>query len=61
MIALVAGIGTEGLMASAALVVLGIFLVVIGLLAAGNIALVVIGLLAIMAGGVLQVAMARRA
>jgi hypothetical protein len=34
---------------------------VIGLLAAGNIALVVIGLLAIMAGGVLQVAMARRA
>ena len=48
-------------MASGALVVLGIILVVLGLLAASNIALVVIGLLSILAGGVLQVAMARRA
>lgn len=47
-------------MASGALVVLGIILVVLGLLAAANILLVVIGLLAILAGGVLQVAMARR-
>jgi hypothetical protein len=47
-------------MASGALVVLGIILVVLGLLAAGNIALVVIGLLSILAGGVLQVALARR-
>jgi hypothetical protein len=47
-------------MASGALVVLGIILVVLGLLAAANIVLVVIGLLAILAGGVLQVAMARR-
>lgn len=48
-------------MASGALVVLGIILVVLGLLAASNITLVVIGLLAILAGGFLQVAMARRA
>lgn len=48
-------------MASGALVVLGIILVVLGLLAAGNVVLVVIGLLSILAGGVLQVAMARRA
>ncbi|HEY7333119.1 MAG TPA: hypothetical protein VH859_09215 [Candidatus Limnocylindria bacterium] len=48
-------------MASGALVVLGIILVVLGLLAASNIVLVVIGLLAILAGGVLQVAMTRRA
>jgi hypothetical protein len=53
---------TEGeMMASGALVVLGIILVVLGLLAASNIVLVVIGLLSILAGGVLQVAMARRA
>ena len=47
-------------MASGALVILGIILVVLGLLAAANIILVVIGLLSILAGGVLQVAMARR-
>jgi hypothetical protein len=47
-------------MASGALVVLGIIFAVLGLLAAGNLALVVIGLLSILAGGVLQVAMARR-
>ncbi|HSM39024.1 MAG TPA: hypothetical protein VK838_06785 [Candidatus Limnocylindrales bacterium] len=47
-------------MASGALVVLGILLVVLGLFAAGNITLVVIGLLAILAGGALQVAMMRR-
>jgi hypothetical protein len=47
-------------MASGALVVLGIIFAVLGLLSAGNLALVVIGLLSILAGGVLQVAMARR-
>ena len=48
-------------MASGALVILGIILVVLGLLAAANIVLVLIGLTTILAGGVLQVAMARRA
>jgi hypothetical protein len=48
-------------MASGALVILGIILVVLGLLAAANIILVVIGLLSILAGGVLQIAMTRRA
>lgn len=47
-------------MASVALVVLGILLVVLGLLVGGGIWLVVIGLLAILGGGVLQVAMQRR-
>ena len=47
-------------MASGALVVLGIILVVLGLLAAANIVLVIIGLTSILAGGVLQVAMTRR-
>jgi len=45
--------------ASAALVILGILLVVLGLFAP-QIWLVVIGLLAILGGGILQVAMARR-
>jgi hypothetical protein len=48
-------------MASAALVVLGIILVVIGLLLAGSIPLIVIGLLAILAGGALQAVTMRRA
>lgn len=49
-------------MASAALVILGILLVVLGLVAGGaNLALIVIGLLAILSGGFLQVAMTRRA
>lgn len=62
MIARIAGFVHGGFgMASGALVVLGIILVVLGLLAAGNVVLVVIGLLSILAGGVLQVAMARRA
>ena len=47
-------------MASGALVVLGIILVVLGLLAASNVLLVVIGLVSILAGGILQVAMAQR-
>lgn len=47
-------------MASVALVVLGILLVVLGLLVGGGIWLVAIGLLAILGGGVLQVAMQRR-
>jgi hypothetical protein len=47
--------------ASGALVILGIILTVLGVLAASNIALVVIGLLSILAGGMLQLAMARRA
>lgn len=47
-------------MASAALVILGILLVVVGLFAAGNMWVIIVGLLAILAGGVLQVAMTRR-
>jgi len=47
-------------MASGALVILGIILTVLGLLAASNVLLVVIGLVSILAGGLLQVAMARR-
>lgn len=47
-------------MASGALVILGIILTVLGLLGGSNVVLVVIGLLSILAGGVLQVAMARR-
>jgi hypothetical protein len=46
--------------ASAALVILGILLVILGLFAGGAVWLVVIGLLAILGGGVLQVAMSRR-
>jgi hypothetical protein len=46
-------------MASGALVILGIILTVLGLLG-GNIVLLVIGLVSILAGGLLQVAMARR-
>ena len=47
-------------MASAALVVLGIILVILGLFAAGEITLVIIGLVSILAGGVLQAVMMRR-
>ncbi len=47
-------------MASGALVILGIILVVLGVLGGGNLWLIIIGLLAILAGGVLQVATARR-
>lgn len=48
-------------MASGALVILGIILVVLGVLGGGdNLWLIIIGLLAILAGGVLQVAAARR-
>ena len=46
-------------MASGALVILGIILVVLGLLGPAF-WLIVVGLLAILGGGVLQVAMARR-
>lgn len=46
-------------MASGALVILGIILTVLGLLG-GNVVLVVIGLVSILAGGLLQVAMAGR-
>ncbi len=46
-------------MASGALVILGIILVVLGLLSPAF-WLIVVGLLAILGGGVLQVAMARR-
>jgi hypothetical protein len=41
-------------------VILGILLVVVGLFAAGNMWVIIVGLLAILAGGVLQVAMTRR-
>ena len=44
----------------AALTVIGIFLAVIGLLVAGNLAVVVIGLLSIFGAGLLQVAGSRR-
>ena len=47
-------------MAAGALVVLGILLAV-GLFVGGNIQMVIIGLLAILAGGVLQIFMTRRA
>jgi len=47
-------------MAAAALVILGILLVVLGLFAAGNIILVGMGLLALVAAGILQVAGTRR-
>lgn len=50
----------ESPMASGALVLLGVLIAVLGLFVGGNITLVVIGLLAILAGGVLQVAMMRR-
>lgn len=46
--------------ASAALVVLGIILVILGLLTAGDIVLVIIGLVSILAGGALQAVMMRR-
>ncbi len=46
-------------MASAALVILGIILVVLGLLSPAF-WLIIVGLVAILGGGVLQVAMARR-
>lgn len=47
--------------ASAALVILGILLVVLGVFFAnGNLWLIVIGLLAVFGGGVLQLAMSRR-
>ena len=48
-------------MASGALVLLGILLAVLGLFVGGNIQLVIIGLLAVLAGGVLQLLMTRRA
>jgi hypothetical protein len=46
--------------ASAALAVLGIILVVIGLLGGANLPLIIVGLLAVLGGGVLQLALARR-
>jgi hypothetical protein len=48
-------------LAAGALVVLGILLAVLGLFVGGNIQMVIIGLLAILAGGVLQIFMTRRA
>jgi hypothetical protein len=47
-------------MASAALVVLGIILVILGLFGGGNLVIIGMGLLAILGGGILQVAIARR-
>ena len=47
-------------MASGALVVLGILIVILGLLVAGNLTVVIVGLVAVFAGGVLEL-MARRA
>jgi hypothetical protein len=48
-------------LAAGALVVLGILLAVLGLFVGGNIQLVIIGLVAILAGGILQIFMTRRA
>jgi hypothetical protein len=48
-------------LAAGALVVLGILLAVLGLFVGGNIQMVIIGLVAILAGGVLQIFMTRRA
>jgi len=47
-------------LASGALVILGIILVVLGVLGGANLWLIIIGLVAILAGGALQVASARR-
>lgn len=47
-------------MASAALVILGILLVILGLFAGDSLWLIIIGLLAVLGGGVLQVALQRR-
>jgi hypothetical protein len=47
-------------MASGALVILGILLVVLGIFVGGGFWLIVLGLLAILGGGVLQVALVRR-
>ena len=44
----------------AALTILGILLVVLGIFVAGNVVLAIIGLLSIFGGGLLQVAGARR-
>ncbi|HET7636973.1 MAG TPA: hypothetical protein VFK93_04770 [Candidatus Limnocylindria bacterium] len=46
-------------MASAALVIVGLVLVVIGIFAAGSMPLIALGVLALIAGGVLEV-LARR-
>jgi hypothetical protein len=48
-------------LAAGALVVLGILLAVLGLFTGGNIQLVIIGLVSILAGGILQIFMTRRA
>jgi hypothetical protein len=49
-------------MATAALVVVGVLLVVVGVfLAAGNLPLIALGVLSLMAGGVLQVWSQRKA
>jgi uncharacterized membrane protein len=51
--------GTVKNMPAAALTLLGVLITVLGLLAAGNLAIVVIGLLALVAAGVLE-ALTRR-
>jgi Flp pilus assembly protein protease CpaA len=48
-------------LAAGALVVLGILLAVLGLFVGSNILLVIIGLVSILAGGILQILMTRRA
>jgi hypothetical protein len=48
-------------MASAALVIVGIILVFIGIFAAGRLEWVALGVLALVAAGVLQIFMSRRA
>jgi hypothetical protein len=48
-------------MASAALVIVGVILVFIGIFAAGRLEWVALGVLALVAAGVLQIFMSRRA
>jgi len=47
--------------AAAALVIIGILLVVLGIFAAGNLALIVLGVVSLVAAGLLQVMGQRRA
>ena len=47
-------------MPAAALIIVGILLVIIGILAGGSIPFVALGIIALVAAGALQVAMSRR-
>jgi len=53
-------VGTEGPMASAALVIIGIILVVVGILGGGRLEILGLGVLCLIAAGILQVMAMRR-